>query len=183
MDGAASTFVTNDPALTDTELTRKLHSLERAKAIHLLRQLQVRLQYAKVDHGWQKQRINEVENLYFRQQRAAPPDPDPDSAASSSLPNADAPESLPDAPVPPYEPAAWPAAAPPHFHSQAYFPAHALPPPHPQPDWLHPAPPPPPPGAPTPFAPSAAPATYDAFWSSATAGPSVKGKGRAGPPG
>ncbi|KAJ7449262.1 hypothetical protein FB451DRAFT_1287935 [Mycena latifolia] len=59
------------PALTDADLTRKLRSLERAKATHLVRQLQVRLQYAKlkVDHGWQKQRLNEVENLYFRQQR------------------------------------------------------------------------------------------------------------------
>jgi len=31
------------------------------------RQLQLRLQYArlKVEHGWQKQKLNEVENLYF----------------------------------------------------------------------------------------------------------------------
>ncbi|KLO15532.1 hypothetical protein SCHPADRAFT_260404 [Schizopora paradoxa] len=35
----------------------------------MTRQLQTRLQYArlKVDHGWQKQNLNEVENLYFRQ--------------------------------------------------------------------------------------------------------------------
>ncbi|KAK7055290.1 hypothetical protein R3P38DRAFT_2846219 [Favolaschia claudopus] len=44
---------------------------DRAKADHLIRQLQLRLQYArlKVDHGWQQQRLNEVENLYFCQQR------------------------------------------------------------------------------------------------------------------
>lgn len=35
----------------------------------MTRQLQTRLQYArlKVEHGWQKQNLNEVENLYFRQ--------------------------------------------------------------------------------------------------------------------
>ncbi|KAJ7856755.1 hypothetical protein B0H14DRAFT_2752670 [Mycena olivaceomarginata] len=85
-------------ALTDTDLVPngKLRSIEKAKANHviphsplaplpaglnlfsssflfvqLIKQLQMRLQYArlKVDHGWQKQRLNEVENLYFRQQK------------------------------------------------------------------------------------------------------------------
>ncbi|KAJ7510271.1 hypothetical protein B0H11DRAFT_2216084 [Mycena galericulata] len=57
--------------ITDADLARKIRALERAKAVHLVRQLQLRLQYAKlkVDHGWQKQHLNEVENLYFRQQR------------------------------------------------------------------------------------------------------------------
>ncbi|KAF7368898.1 hypothetical protein MVEN_00215700 [Mycena venus] len=68
------TFITKEAlALTDADLTPngKLRSSEKAKANHLLRQLQLRLQYArlKVDHGWQKQRLNEVENLYFRQQK------------------------------------------------------------------------------------------------------------------
>ncbi|KAF8634023.1 hypothetical protein AX17_004288 [Amanita inopinata Kibby_2008] len=46
---------------------RKRQTVERAKAAHLTRQLQLRLQYAKlkVDHGWQRQNLNEVENLYF----------------------------------------------------------------------------------------------------------------------
>ncbi|KAJ7248240.1 hypothetical protein B0H12DRAFT_1123716 [Mycena haematopus] len=74
MDAGFSTFVTKEAlALTDADLlpNGKLRSLEKAKANHLLRQLQLRLQYArlKVDHGWQQQRLNEVENLYFRQQK------------------------------------------------------------------------------------------------------------------
>ncbi|KAJ7083623.1 hypothetical protein B0H15DRAFT_932285 [Mycena belliarum] len=54
-----------------SDLARKMRSLERTKATNLVRQLQVRLQYArlKVDHGWQKQRLNEVENLYFRERK------------------------------------------------------------------------------------------------------------------
>ncbi|TDL14999.1 hypothetical protein BD410DRAFT_845570 [Rickenella mellea] len=41
----------------------------------LTRQLQLRLQYArlKVEHGWQKQNLNEVENLYFRQHQIRKP--------------------------------------------------------------------------------------------------------------
>ncbi|KAG6829946.1 hypothetical protein H0H92_002850 [Tricholoma furcatifolium] len=55
----------NGPA-HDNEKRRK-QTMERARANHLSRQLQMRLQYArlKVDHGWQKQNLNEVENLYF----------------------------------------------------------------------------------------------------------------------
>ncbi|KAJ7916176.1 hypothetical protein B0H13DRAFT_1998495 [Mycena leptocephala] len=74
MDGLLPQFITREAlALSDADLTPngKIRSMERAKANHLLRQLQLRLQYArlKVDHGWQKQRLNEVENLYFRQQK------------------------------------------------------------------------------------------------------------------
>ncbi|KAF8218240.1 hypothetical protein K438DRAFT_1953065 [Mycena galopus ATCC 62051] len=90
MDAAAGfpTFVTQEAlALTDADLTPngKLRSTEKAKANHLLRQLQLRLQYArlKVDHGWQKQRLNEVENLYFRQQKQGP-----DSSSSPAKPSA-----------------------------------------------------------------------------------------------
>ncbi|KDQ23059.1 hypothetical protein PLEOSDRAFT_162916 [Pleurotus ostreatus PC15] len=57
------------PAMQVIEAEKKRKfTLERAKANHLSRQLQLRLQYAKlkVDHGWQKQSLNEVENLYFR---------------------------------------------------------------------------------------------------------------------
>ncbi|KAI0088952.1 hypothetical protein BDY19DRAFT_993761 [Irpex rosettiformis] len=55
-------------AAHDTELRRKKTTMERAKANYLCSQLRIRLQYAKlkVDHGWQKQTLNEVENLYFR---------------------------------------------------------------------------------------------------------------------
>ncbi|KAL4071811.1 hypothetical protein J3A83DRAFT_2915444 [Scleroderma citrinum] len=49
------------------EQKRRRQTLERAKMNHLSKQLQMRLQYArlKVEHGWQRQNLNEVENLYF----------------------------------------------------------------------------------------------------------------------
>ncbi|KAF5339623.1 hypothetical protein D9611_011494 [Ephemerocybe angulata] len=52
-------------------------TIERAKAHHLCRQLQMRLQYArlKVEHGWQKQSLNEVENLYFHHSHQKFPKP------------------------------------------------------------------------------------------------------------
>ncbi|KAK2467923.1 hypothetical protein APHAL10511_000218 [Amanita phalloides] len=55
------------PAQTHDSDRRKKHSFERARVVHLTRQLQLRLQYAKlkVEHGWQRQNLNEVENLYF----------------------------------------------------------------------------------------------------------------------
>ncbi|KAF5381655.1 hypothetical protein D9615_005559 [Tricholomella constricta] len=62
-------------------------TVERAKATHLSRQLQLRLQYArlKVDHGWQKQNLNEVENLYFHHshQRGAKRYPSPSMVATT----------------------------------------------------------------------------------------------------
>ncbi|RDB30877.1 hypothetical protein Hypma_005957 [Hypsizygus marmoreus] len=62
----------------DSEKRRK-QTVERAKANHLSRQLQLRLQYAKlkVDHGWQKQNLNEVENLYFHHSHQRPGGPKP----------------------------------------------------------------------------------------------------------
>ncbi|KAH9889066.1 hypothetical protein C8Q73DRAFT_655026, partial [Cubamyces lactineus] len=52
-------------------------SLDRAKANYLSGQLRLRLQYAKlkVEHGWQKQSLNEVENLYFRHTHLTRPYP------------------------------------------------------------------------------------------------------------
>jgi hypothetical protein len=51
----------------EAEQKKRKQTLERAKANHLSKQLQMRLQYAKlkVEHGWQRQNLNEVENLYF----------------------------------------------------------------------------------------------------------------------
>ncbi|KAJ8517476.1 hypothetical protein ONZ45_g5332 [Pleurotus djamor] len=62
--------------ITDAERRRKL-TMDRAKANHLSRQLQLRLQYAKlkIEHGWQKQSLNEVENLYFRHSQVHGPKP------------------------------------------------------------------------------------------------------------
>ncbi|CCO32508.1 hypothetical protein BN14_06568 [Rhizoctonia solani AG-1 IB] len=51
----------------------KLHA-EKAKAQQLSRQIKTRLQFArlKVDYGWSRQSLNEVENLYFHLSRARP---------------------------------------------------------------------------------------------------------------
>ncbi|PPQ71510.1 hypothetical protein CVT26_010381 [Gymnopilus dilepis] len=56
---------------------RRKQTMEKAKANHLSRQLQMRLQYArlKVEHGWQKQNLNEVENLYFHNSYLRGPKP------------------------------------------------------------------------------------------------------------
>jgi len=69
---------TSAPQVSENEKRRK-QTMERAKAIHLSRQLQMRLQYArlKVEHGWQKQNLNEVENLYFHHSHLRGPKPFP----------------------------------------------------------------------------------------------------------
>ncbi|KAG5650294.1 hypothetical protein H0H81_012722 [Sphagnurus paluster] len=61
---------------------RRKQTVERAKANHLSRQLQLRLQYArlKVDHGWEKQNLNEVENLYFHHSHQRGPKPYPSTS-------------------------------------------------------------------------------------------------------
>ncbi|KAI0925236.1 hypothetical protein AcW1_007099 [Taiwanofungus camphoratus] len=50
---------------------------DRARANYLCGQLRLRLQYAKlkVEHGWQRQNLNEVENLYFRHTQMHRPPP------------------------------------------------------------------------------------------------------------
>ncbi|KAI0816988.1 hypothetical protein BC628DRAFT_1404633 [Trametes gibbosa] len=52
-------------------------AFDRAKANYLSGQLRVRLQYAKlkVEHGWQRQSLSEVENLYFRHTHLTRPYP------------------------------------------------------------------------------------------------------------
>ncbi|KDQ54038.1 hypothetical protein JAAARDRAFT_408877 [Jaapia argillacea MUCL 33604] len=61
----------------DLDQRRRKQTLERARANHLSRQLQMRLQYAKlkVEHGWQRQNLNEVENLYFHHSHINKPRP------------------------------------------------------------------------------------------------------------
>ncbi|KNZ77587.1 hypothetical protein J132_05121 [Termitomyces sp. J132] len=63
----ASTPLSANNGPTHENEKRRKQTVERVKMTHLSRQLQMRLQYAKlkVDHGWQKQNLNEVENLYF----------------------------------------------------------------------------------------------------------------------
>ncbi|KAG8978889.1 hypothetical protein FRB94_012963 [Tulasnella sp. JGI-2019a] len=47
--------------------SKRAKHVEKTKLQHLTKQLAMRLQYAKlkVDHGWARQNLNEVENLYF----------------------------------------------------------------------------------------------------------------------
>ncbi|KAF8811166.1 hypothetical protein BYT27DRAFT_7134146 [Phlegmacium glaucopus] len=69
---------------------RRKQTMERAKAVHLSRQLQMRLQYArlKVEHGWQKQNLNEVENLYFHHSHLRGPKPFPAPSVIAIHPHA-----------------------------------------------------------------------------------------------
>ncbi|KAF8066912.1 hypothetical protein FPV67DRAFT_1214931 [Lyophyllum atratum] len=89
----------NNGATHENEKRRK-QTVERAKANHLSRQLQMRLQYArlKVDHGWQKQNLNEVENLYFHHSHQRGPKPYTPGSSPSMVttipPPATAPTSL-----------------------------------------------------------------------------------------
>ncbi|KAI0766895.1 hypothetical protein BD413DRAFT_430349, partial [Trametes elegans] len=52
-------------------------AVDKAKANYLSGQLRLRLQYAKlkVEHGWQRQTLSEVENLYFRHTHLTRPYP------------------------------------------------------------------------------------------------------------
>ncbi|KAJ3819157.1 hypothetical protein F5878DRAFT_720711 [Lentinula raphanica] len=59
---------------TGTEEGKRRRSMDKTQVSHLSRQLQLRLQYArlKVENGWHKQNLNEVENLYFRRTNTRP---------------------------------------------------------------------------------------------------------------
>ncbi|KAI9513491.1 hypothetical protein F5148DRAFT_1372456 [Russula earlei] len=86
-------MVTTPSIAADHEAKRQRITIERAKVVNLSKQLQIRLQYArlKVEHGWQRQSLNEVENLYFRHStlkgKSKAPAPSSSSSArpSSSL--------------------------------------------------------------------------------------------------
>ncbi|KAL0581300.1 hypothetical protein V5O48_000783 [Marasmius crinis-equi] len=67
-------MVSSTSTTSQVEERRRKTTYERAKVVHLSRQLQLRLQYArlKVEHGWHKQNLNEVENLYFRHSHTKP---------------------------------------------------------------------------------------------------------------
>ncbi|KAG9119591.1 hypothetical protein FRC07_005327 [Ceratobasidium sp. 392] len=62
---------------------------EKTKAQQLSRQLKTRLQFArlKVDYGWTRQSLNEVENLYFHLSRARPTHQPPTARAEASVNN------------------------------------------------------------------------------------------------
>ncbi|KAI0076839.1 hypothetical protein K474DRAFT_1707776 [Panus rudis PR-1116 ss-1] len=85
-------------ALSEMEQLKRKQTLERAKANYLSSQLKLRLQYArlKVDHGWQRQSLSEVENLYFRHTHKKPTlsradtAPIQGSTSSTTLPSAKA---------------------------------------------------------------------------------------------
>ncbi|KAI0666863.1 hypothetical protein C8Q78DRAFT_1082750 [Trametes maxima] len=62
---------------TQAKGDRAKGAVDKARANYLSGQLRLRLQYAKlkVEHGWQKQSLNEVENLYFRHTHLTRPYP------------------------------------------------------------------------------------------------------------
>ncbi|KAI8974611.1 hypothetical protein BD414DRAFT_498202 [Trametes punicea] len=64
-----------EPSQTKSDKTAS--GVDRAKANYLSGQLRLRLQYAKlkVEHGWQRQSLSEVENLYFRHTHLTRPYP------------------------------------------------------------------------------------------------------------
>ncbi|KAI0351923.1 hypothetical protein OH77DRAFT_1429245 [Trametes cingulata] len=64
-----------DSAQTKGDRTKG--AADKAKANYLSGQLRLRLQYAKlkVEHGWQRQSLSEVENLYFRHTHLTRPYP------------------------------------------------------------------------------------------------------------
>ncbi|KAF9643310.1 hypothetical protein BDM02DRAFT_3273107 [Thelephora ganbajun] len=85
MLNAPATATTGNGVNSDNESKRQRSiytAFEKAKATHLSRQLRLRLQYAKlkVEHGWIKQNLNEVENLYFRHSRKSRPESEPDES-------------------------------------------------------------------------------------------------------
>ncbi|KAK7457095.1 hypothetical protein VKT23_010397 [Stygiomarasmius scandens] len=85
---------TPSPASMDEK--KRKNTLERARVVHLSRQLQLRLQYArlKVEHGWHKQNLNEVENLYFHHSHLRAPKKDTETGGQSE------PTARPSPPIP-----------------------------------------------------------------------------------
>ncbi|WFD01663.1 hypothetical protein MOBT1_000339 [Malassezia obtusa] len=70
---------------------RQAHA-ERQRALRLLDTLSARLRYAmfKIENGWTRQSLSEVENLYYRRQMHAPkrtPDTRPTDAARGTAPS------------------------------------------------------------------------------------------------
>ncbi|QRV98742.1 hypothetical protein RhiJN_26761 [Ceratobasidium sp. AG-Ba] len=78
---------------------------EKTKAQQLSRQLKTRLQFArlKVDYGWTRQSLNEVENLYFHLSRARPTPQQHQQRAETATPPVPAPSTPPIAMATPTE--------------------------------------------------------------------------------
>ncbi|OCH91407.1 hypothetical protein OBBRIDRAFT_792341 [Obba rivulosa] len=76
--------------MTPAEAKRRKSTPDAAKATYLTSQLRLRLQYAKlkVEHGWQRQNLNEVENLYFRHTQKHRPPPTISPGGRRNLRNA-----------------------------------------------------------------------------------------------
>ncbi|KAH8091838.1 hypothetical protein BXZ70DRAFT_952505, partial [Cristinia sonorae] len=69
----------------DSEERRRKQNMAKARLNYYSHNLKLRLQYAqlKVDHGWQRQTLSEVENLYFRHSRRPYPPVNPRKTTSS----------------------------------------------------------------------------------------------------
>ncbi|KAH8078432.1 hypothetical protein BXZ70DRAFT_961768, partial [Cristinia sonorae] len=69
----------------DSEELRRKQNMAKARLNYYSHNLKLRLQYArlKVDHGWQRQTLSEVENLYFRHSRRPYPPVNPRKKTSS----------------------------------------------------------------------------------------------------
>ncbi|QRW13295.1 hypothetical protein RhiLY_12294 [Ceratobasidium sp. AG-Ba] len=78
---------------------------EKTKAQQLSRQLKTRLQFArlKVDYGWTRQSLNEVENLYFHLSRARPTYQQPQQRAETATSPVPSPSTPPTAVATPTE--------------------------------------------------------------------------------
>ncbi|SNX85704.1 uncharacterized protein MEPE_04413 [Melanopsichium pennsylvanicum] len=65
---------------------RKQAQAERTRLMALSKHLMTRLQYAnfKVEHGWSKQSLSEVENLYYRQNTSTISNPPPSTSITTS---------------------------------------------------------------------------------------------------
>ncbi|KAH8091846.1 hypothetical protein BXZ70DRAFT_1067222 [Cristinia sonorae] len=80
----------------DSEELRRKQKMANARLNYNSHNLKLRLQYArlKVDHGWQRQTLSEVENLYFRHSVPSTSEHHPVTSSSTTPPNSPSTPSL-----------------------------------------------------------------------------------------
>ena len=86
---ASSSTKTPSPsqAKVISSMNKRQQAAQKARMVALSKQLKTRLQYAafKVEHGWSKQSLSEVENLYYKHRRASSSIPSPNAVQSGSI--------------------------------------------------------------------------------------------------